>query len=288
MLSFMSTVIAYATEKQAYFNLFMESCHRYGITPVILGWGERRCGTCQKIISICNYIKDLPADEIVLSVDPFDVVFLTGMEEIEEKFRSLNTPFLCGALKLRSFNAKVYDYEFNRTSLPPPVNPGGYNFLNAGAWISTAGYSFSLLSKMIGSGQLGACDMDQEAFTAQYLTDRSVLDIDWGCLLFQNILFSDFISRRPNLEDIQFTEERIRNRCTGSEPSLLHASGNVVLKKIASLLGYAAHLAIPEKDLKNYCRKAVFHLGKILAFTWNKWFRAYSPAFFRVRRAGSS
>jgi len=77
----MPTVIAYGTEKQAYFELFMESCHRFGIDPVIL------------------------------SVDPFDVIFLTYLE-------------------------------FNRTGEPTPETATGYNFLNAGTWISTAAYAF--------------------------------------------------------------------------------------------------------------------------------------------------
>jgi len=128
----MPTVLAYATEKQAYFNLFMESCRRFCIEPVILGWGEEWEGTCKKLISIYEYIRELPDDEMVLSVDPFDVVFLAGIDEIESRFRELDTPFLCGALKLYSLNAWAYEYEFNRTSLIPPENPGGYNFLNAG------------------------------------------------------------------------------------------------------------------------------------------------------------
>jgi len=263
----MLTVLAYATEKQAYFNLFMESCRRFGIEPVILGWGEQWEGTCKKLASICEYISELPEDDLVLSVDPFDVIFFSCLEEIEAKFRKLDTPFLCGALKLRSFNARVYDYEFNRTSIPVLENPGGYNFLNAGTWISTAGYASGLLRSLADCGQLRACDMDQELFTALYLTDRKVMDIDWKCELFQNILFTNFITRNPDLRDIRFSGERITNKLTGSKPSLLHASGNVRMKKIARSQGYDALLSTPEKDVKNYSRKAAFHLGKILSFT---------------------
>jgi len=68
----------------------------------------------EKLISIYKFIKDLPAEEIILSVDPFDVIFLEGPGEIESKFRVMNTPFLCGALKISAFNARVYNYEFNR------------------------------------------------------------------------------------------------------------------------------------------------------------------------------
>ena len=221
----------------------------------------------QKTDKHIRIFRELPDEEMVLSVDPFDVIFLAGIDEIETRFRKLDTPFLCGALKLCSFNAKVYEYEFNRTTLKSPENPGGYNFLNAGTWISPAGYASSLLYNLIGYEQLRTCDMDQEVFTALYLTNRKAMDIDWSCRLFQNILFTNFITRRPDLKDIRFLERRIINRTTGSMPSVLHASGNVQMKKIAWHLGYEAQLAIPEKDLKNYSRKAVFHLRKILSFT---------------------
>lgn len=262
----MAVVIAYGTEKQAYFNLFLQSCQRFGIEPVLLGWGDQWAGTCKKLRSICRYIRDLPGDEIILSVDPFDVIFLAGTEEIEARFREMSTPFLCGALKLDAFNAMVYDHEFNRTPFPTPGTPTEYNFLNAGTWISTAGYAYRLLKGLMDSGQLQTCHMDQEVFTAIYVGGGQEMDIDWNCHIFHNILFTNFVTRRPDMADIEFTGGRIRNSATGTMPSLLHASGNVVLRKIACSLGYASHLAIPEKDLKNYTRKAYFHLGKILKY----------------------
>ncbi len=130
---------------------------------------------------------------------------------------------------------------------------------------------------MADCGQVRACDMDQEVFTAQYIVDRSVIDIDWRCQLFQNILFKNFVTRRPNLDDIRFSEGRIINISTGSQPSILHASGNVVMRKIVKSLGYAAQLAIPEKDMKNYFRKAAFHLGQILSHSVRQRVRVLSP-----------
>ena len=267
MLPAMSKVIAYGTEKQAYFNLFMESCHRFGIEPVILGWGDTWVGTSQKLYAICDYIKDLPDDEIVLSVDPFDVIFLSGLDEVEAKFRQTGASFLCGALKLQFFNALVYDHEFNRTPWPTPSTPTGYNYLNAGTWISTAGYAYRLLKDLIDTGQFVFNDIDQEIFTALYIWDSDRVDIDWKCQVFYNLLFSDFLTRRPDLTDLQYRDGRIRNRATGSIPPVLHASGNVIMKEIALSLGYEPGLTIPEKDMKNYMKKAVFHLGKILKYS---------------------
>ena len=262
----MLTVIAYGTEKQAYFELFMESCRRFGIDPVILGWGDRWIGSGEKLISICNFIKDLPPDEIILSVDPFDVIFLEGPGGIVSKFKEMNTPFLCGALKIMTFNAVVYDHEFNRTRQPTPETPSGYNYLNAGTWISTAGFARRLFQVLIDDQRLSPSDIDQEILTALYIEDSTGVDIDWRCKLFQNLLFKDFVRRQPDLKDILFLEGRIHNASTGTWPSLLHASGNTFMAEFVSALEYDPLLSIPTKDMKNYMRKASFHLGKILKY----------------------
>lgn len=74
---------------------------------MILGWGDRWIGSGKKLISIFKFIQQLPGDEIILSVDPFDVIFLTGPEEIETKFQKLGLPFLCSALKLRAIMSSL-------------------------------------------------------------------------------------------------------------------------------------------------------------------------------------
>lgn len=262
----MLTVIAYGTEKQAYFDLFMASCHRFGINPVFLGWGERWLGSGEKLISICRYIEDLPADEIILSVDPFDVVFMAGQEEITSRFREMDVPFLCGALKLRAFNARIYRHEFNRTGEKTPETATAYRFLNAGTWISTAGYALKILKPELESGKIGPCDIDQEILTGLYIKNNSGISIDWKCKIFHNLLFRHFISRQPELSDIQFKDRRIWNKNTETWPSILHASGNTRMSRFVSELGYDPSLSRPIKDVKNYTLKACFHMGKVLRY----------------------
>ena len=94
----MSKVLVFATNKQACYDLFMESCRRYEIDPIVLGWGEKWIGFGKKMMKIRENISTNPDDEIIISVDPFDVIFLCGLEEIENKFKKLNVLFLCGAL----------------------------------------------------------------------------------------------------------------------------------------------------------------------------------------------
>ena len=261
----MATVIAYGTNKQAYFDLFMASCERHGISPVLLGWGTKWVGFGHKTTETRDYIEDLPDDEVVLSVDPFDVVFLSGIDEIEEKFRRGSTPFACGALKLGPLLRRVYGREFNYSGKPMPRNPTGYDYLNSGTWISTAGYARRLIDRLVDEFDMGPTDMDQEILTSLYIHDRSVVELDWRCDIFHNLLFKNFITRQPDLKDLEFRNGRVFNIATGTAPCLLHASGNALMEGIAARLGFDPSRAKPTENNKNYFRKALFHVLQLLS-----------------------
>ncbi|TFH24924.1 MAG: hypothetical protein E4H10_10000 [Bacteroidia bacterium] len=265
----MATVIAYGTDKQGYYDLFIESCKRYQIEPVILGWGEKWIGFGKKMMAIRDYIKHLPGDEIVISVDPFDVIFLSNLEEIESKFRQMKSQFLCGALKLQAFNENVYNFEFNTTHKNVPKTPTNYNYLNTGTWISRADSAYRLIDDLVVNNHMTETSMDQQLLTGIYVFDKSIVDIDWKCEIFHNILFKDFITRRPDLTDIKFNETRLHNTATGSTPCVLHASGNTHMKAIALRLGYNEQTLIPVNDHLNYSRKAFFHIRQLLSRALN-------------------
>jgi hypothetical protein len=260
----MATVVAYGTNKQAYFDLFMASCRRHGISPVLLGWGKKWVGFGNKTSEIRDCIRTLPDDEIVISVDPFDVVFLCGLDEIESKFRHASAPFLCGALRLGPFLRWVYEREFNRARVPVPHNPTGYDYLNSGTWVSTAGYARQLIGRLESEFAMGPTDMDQEILTGIYARHRATVDIDWRCEIFHNLLFKNFASRSADLKDLDFADGRIRNTATGSRPCILHASGNARMEGIARRLGFAAEDAKPTENTKNYFKKAIFHILMLL------------------------
>ena len=269
----MSKVLAFATSKQVYYDLFIESCKRYNIDPVILGWGERWVGFGKKMMTIRKFINDLPDDEIVISVDPFDVIFLSGLEEIEIKFKKLNVSFLCGALNLGFFNAVVYNHEFNKTKKKTPINSTNYNFLNAGTWISRADYARFVIDKLVNRYNMTETSMDQQILTGIYITNSYEnnsyntgieIEIDWKCEIFHNLLFKDFVTRRPDLKDLMFYDGRISNTVTDSKPSILHASGNARMEGLAMKLGYDPKVIFPVNTNMNFAKKTIFHIGQLL------------------------
>jgi hypothetical protein len=260
----MSRVIAFGTDRQAYFDLFKESCKRYNIEPVILGWDEKWLGYGRKLIEIRNYLRCMPEDEIALIVDPFDVIFLCGLEEIENKFISIGSPFLCGALNLGKIAGFIYNYEFNKTNKKTPGTPTNYNYLNTGTWISRAGYAQFIIDELVEKYNMTDKSMDQQLLTGIYVQNLYPIDIDWKCEIFHNLLFRDFITLRADMKDLEFFDHRVINTASGTKPCILHASGNTKMSELALKLGYNPDILIPSNNAKNYTKKVFFHLGQLL------------------------
>ncbi len=256
----MATVIAYGTNKQAYFDLFIESCRRFNIVPVNPGWGRPWIGFGKKITEIRDYAAALPEDEILILVDPFDVVFLCGLDEIEDKFRKSGSRILCGAMRLGRIMQRVYSAEFNTTGLPTPKTPHGYDYLNSGNIITTAGFAVTLIDRFVSQYGLKPLTMDQEIFTTLYITGKEEVDLDWRCEIFHNLLFKNPLTRKPDMKDLELRDGRFFNTATGSYPSILHASGNALMEDIAALLGYDSEKVKPVENNMNFFKKAMFHI----------------------------
>jgi hypothetical protein len=260
----MSKVIAFGTDKQAYYDLFIESCSRYSIEPVILGRDEKWIGYGQRLIAIRDYIKNLPGKEIVIIVHAFDVLFLCGLDEIEYKFNKTSSSFLCGAVKLGKLAGKIFNYEFNKTGKKLPLTPTNYNFLNAGTWISHASYAQYLINELIEKYRMSSVSMDQQLFTGIYVQNLYNVDIDWRCEIFHNLFFKNFITRRADLRDLKFYDSRVMNTASGTRPCIIHAPVNTDMKEVALKLGYESYILNGERNTYYFAKKVFFHLERII------------------------
>ena len=259
----MVSVFAYATGKQAYFDLFMASCRRFGVEPIRLGWGQPWVGFGRKTTDIRRAIHDLPDDDLVLSVDPFDVVFLTSLDELAARYQPYHGKFVCGSLKLGRGLAAVYNAEFNKSGKKIRHTEFAYDHLNSGTWMANAACARSVIDRLVEQEKMTDKDMDQERLTNLYIRGDAEVALDWRCDLFHNLLFRDFLTRRPNLTNLEFAKGRVFNRATGTWPCLLHASGNARMESIARALDYPAEVSRPAQSQKNFTRKAIFHVQQL-------------------------
>jgi hypothetical protein len=196
-------------------------------------------------------------------VDPFDVVFLTDLEELAKRYRPYHGKLVCGSLKLGRGLAAVYNTEFNKSGQALPHTEFGYDYLNSGTWMANAACARSVIDRLVAQERMTDQDMDQERLTSMYVRGDAEVALDCRCDLFHNLLFRDFLTRRPNLTDLEFERGRVFNRATGTWPCLLHASGNARMESIARALGYPVEVSRPAQSQKNFTRKAIFHTQQL-------------------------
>ena len=103
-------IITVATHSQAYFPVLQESAKRHDITLVVLGWGQKWSGFGWKLQKLKDYIEFLPRDEIVVVLDAFDTLISAKVDELEKKFRKLNTPMLCASE--RKHNSYIFNWAY--------------------------------------------------------------------------------------------------------------------------------------------------------------------------------
>lgn len=120
-------VCALANRETVGFQQFLYSCHYHGIQVELLGWGQPYQGGTQKLLLLENYLNALPEEDLLLFVDSFDVVFLTGKEEISTRFQKMNLPFLMSAER------NCYPHTELRERFPP--SPTSFRYLNSGTFI---------------------------------------------------------------------------------------------------------------------------------------------------------
>jgi hypothetical protein len=102
------------------------------------------------------------------------------------------------------------------------------------------------------------------------------VELDWRCDIFHNLLFKNFITRKPDLKDLEVRNGRMFNVATGTQPCILHASGNALMEGIAARLGYEPACARPTENNKNYFRKALFHAIQLASLRRSR--RRISPS----------
>lgn len=217
-------IITVATHSQAYFPVLEESAKRYGVDLVVLGWGEKWQGFGWKLKLIKDYLGLLSLDETVVVLDAFDTFISGDIDELEKKFKKLNIPMLCASERKHKnpVHNWVYEKIFNNKN-DYPKTPTGYNYLNAGTWISSAGYVLRLLNM----ATIGNTTNDQKLLTSLYL--RGYVSIDYNCELFTCIK-SEF--------DLSCSSKGLKNRFTETYPYVIHAPIDVSMKKVLSLLEY--------------------------------------------------
>lgn len=249
-------VITVATHSQAYFPVLEESARLNNIELIVLGWGEKWGGFGWKLKLLKNYFQTQPPNEIVIVVDGFDTFIISNLDEIIQKFKEINKPMICAAERKHHnyiWNI-VYERIFNKRNSYPQT-PTIYNYLNAGAWITSSGYILDLLKDV----PLHNTTNDQALFTYLYINEK--IAIDYECKIFTCI---------RNESDLLYTNGRYENIFTKEYSCIIHAPADVSMKNLIHYMGYT--------PVKYYFYQRVWkYLYSIFGFWGNELFKQEKP-----------
>lgn len=231
-------VVTVATHDEGYISFFRESCARYNIDPIFLGQGAKWEGFGTKFRLMMEWIHTLHDNDLVLTVDCYDVIFLRSVDTLFRKFeenakKSGNDPF-------------KYMYCSNEPHMWPisyvtEMNYGVYNgfVLNSGSFIA-----YGKLLKEIFSNEVlhhalytkSLCD-DQQLLTSYLLAHPDV-----KCEMDENRRFILYAPFRVDVGSRIMIDAKgsltYRGNAKQFKPYLLHRNGNGYMTNILQKLGY--------------------------------------------------
>lgn len=195
-------------------RMFRESAKKFGITAYNINLGGDKCDSRDYWLSLWRkYLVPL-GNELVLLTDAWDVCFLAGIDEIEQKFDS--------------FGAQVvFGMEANKW--PPtqldmvgkfPEAPTRFRYINGGVLLGYANSILDLYHKC----------WRHNSDNNQYWLNRNLIlnpelahSCDYHCEIFQCLYPSPGETMPIDLLEIR--ETRLYNNETHSLPCLLHGNG---------------------------------------------------------------
>ena len=173
-------------------------------------WNER-------LIVWKNFYKELPPEQLVLSLDAFDVLLFGNKKEIIKKFNSFKADLVFG------WTHYCWPAEcpicLNYSDKPKFINPhlNSYCFLCAGAYMGKAGY----LAKLLEENPWEPNVDDQCYFSGLYENDKE----DKIKLDLKNIIFQNTTPTYWNMGILKFSGKksvRLLNNQLNSMPNVFH------------------------------------------------------------------
>ena len=231
-----------ASHHNHHLDRLLASANQHSIDLKVLGLGEKYFGHGTKRVMLTNELKTYDPDDLFLFVDAYDVIFLTGKDEIIEKYNAhYKDKLVYGAEQ----NFGMYSFDDIYYYLKYPIKEAGYRFLNTGTIIGKIGDALNIFHSIGLEKSKRSDQMD----TIRYFTKHpSQMTVDQSHELFA------VNGGRAGLEcqDYEIKQNRIFSTKTNTWPILFHVPGKffIGLDNIAHQLGYM-------KTIPNYTKQEI-------------------------------
>lgn len=197
------------------------TCNRFGINPRPFGFGRQPSDWVDIMLrQMGEQARTCPTSHM-LYTDSRDAFFLTGLDEIAEKYNAMGCPPLLMASDCVGFSSYQawYDKIGWDISKPFPYFQVGGMLCEAKALTDAIDWMFQREA----CGDWGAMPRDNPPWWCNFMVERpGELVIDHGCKIFQSatMCLGDLFVVNPNSWEV-----RVHNPRTHSFPCLIHFNG---------------------------------------------------------------
>lgn len=219
----MKFVTVASSDQKPELRYLLDSCAHFNIDMNLIGLGRPYLGNGTKIVYLCQFLRRLPADEIVCFTDAYDSFFVKPVDQLEQDFRAFNSPWVLTAednfyfrltsVKMALLNRWVrWNYPSSQSSYPP------YRFLNSGGFIGYAGHILRLLESFKIDKTWYS---DQPALHRYFIKHPADMTLDYNHNLFT------IYGKHATPNTFSVVNDELINNLTGSKPYIFHFPGKV-------------------------------------------------------------
>lgn len=219
-------IITYATDYNHSNIKLLTKKLQIELVPNCVSWDSHFYA---KAYCIYQFIKQYDEDELILSIDGYDVLPLNGcnLELLEEqiiKYFDINKV---------TFNAETNCYPDHSLAKLYPVSNSKWKYLNAGMFVGKNKNVQRMYESVLDNIKKS---MDQLQFSLLYI-NSDLINLDHQCCVFQT-LYDGKIGGNFNTEDfiLDVTKKEIINKHFNSKPLLFHGNGKVNMSKLSPYL----------------------------------------------------
>lgn len=212
-----------------YYQQMLASVRKFGVEPAILGWHEHWGGLATKPKLLKAFLqKGHQEGDVLLCVDAWDIVFQAPPEEILERYLSRFGPgTIVFNAERNCFPRGDLSPEYDKIAEAKEVKTP-WKYLNSGVMIGTPANILKLLDfmeveKVPDDHQLPdgtwVHPNDQGHYSETFLKQPVDMVLDYNTELAMAMHGSE-------LEELDFTGPRFKNKITGTEPGIAHMNGH--------------------------------------------------------------
>lgn len=213
-------ICANAAPRESYYlwDALQSYMGKHSITPVVLGWGQpwRGLGSKPKLLQQAIESGTIKPG-MILFCDAFDVIFASPLEDIVGNADP----------SVITWNAEKNCFPNANLAGDHPICDSPFRYLNSGMSVGHTDLFLASLLEMkameieedhrMPDGSMWHAN-DQDNWMVQFLKGAVPMKLDTECKLFQTMC-------GVSPEDLEFTEDHIRNTVTGSIPKSFHFNG---------------------------------------------------------------